>query len=556
MYNMRKDIYKAIIFAVAMVFCFTANAQLGSNKKQFSRQDSLRGSLRPERDWWNVTRYDIAVSVDIPRKFIKGNVDISYKVLHVSSNNLMQIDLQEPMQIDRVEYLDTKKALSFTREGNVYWLQHPSPPQPGSEQKLRIYFKGHPKVAVRAPWDGGWVWTKDSLGRDWVTVACQGLGASVWYPCKDHQSDEPDKGASLSITVPDSLTAIGNGRLIGTTAHANGTTTWKWEVTSPINTYNIVPYIGKYVNFKDAVQGLKGQLDLSYWVLDYNLSRARQQFAVVPEMIRCFEDWMGPYPFYEDSYKLVESPHLGMEHQSAVAYGNRYRMGYLGRDLSNSGWGLKWDFIIIHESGHEWFGNNITSKDIADMWVHEGFTNYTETMFTECLFGKKAGSEYVIGLRNAIQNDIPIIGPYGVNKEGSGDMYYKGSNMIHTIRQVIDNDSIFKDILRGLNKDFYHQTVTGKQVEEYISRKSGKDLSKIFEQYLRTVQIPELQYYKKGKYIFYKWENVVKGFDMPIKLTNGKWIYPKETLKKIALDELGDTGFEVIPDFYITVKEI
>lgn len=532
-----------------------AYAQLGSYRNEFSHQDTLRGSIGPGRKNWDVLRYDITVQPDFTTKTISGKNKISF---YDSGATVMQLDMQEPMIIDSV--ISAGRSLPLEREGNVYWVTFRDPRakykiKPGPAD-ITAYFHGQPKEAKRAPWDGGWVWTKDSLGRPWATVACQGLGASVWYPCKDHQSDEPDKGASLTITVPDTLVAVGNGRLVAEKKNGDGTATWTWAVKNPINSYNIIPYIGKYVHFDEKMKGERGELDLSYWVLDYNLAKAKKQFEVVPSMIRCFESWMGPYPFYEDSYKLIDAPHLGMEHQSGVAYGNKYGMGYLGRDLSGSGWGLKFDFIIIHESGHEWFGNNITSKDLADMWVHESFTNYTETMFAECMWGKKAGSEYVTGIRKNIANDIPIVGPYGVNKEGSGDMYYKGSNMLHTIRQVIDNDALFKSILRGLGKDYYHQTVTGAEVEQYISRKSGKDLGKIFDQYLRTVKIPELVYKKTGSEIRYQWTNVVKGFNMPVQLINGKWIYPAETPKKISIKEAGSSRLNVTPDFYITVKEI
>ncbi len=532
-----------------------AFAQPANHTTAFSRQDSLRGSIGPGRMKWNVLRYDIAVKPDLAAQTISGRNTIRF---YDSGATVMQLDMQEPMIIDSVVYAG--KKLPLEREGNVYWVTLRDPQarykiKPGPVE-ITAYFQGRPKAARRAPWDGGWVWTKDSLGRPWVTVACQGLGASVWYPCKDHQSDEPDEGASLSITVPDSLVGVGNGRLAGEKKNSDGTTTWIWEVKNPINSYNIIPYIGKYVSFGEKIKGEKGSLDLDYWVLDYNLDKAKKQFAVVPPMIRCFESWMGPYPFYGDSYKLVDAPHLGMEHQSAVAYGNQYRMGYLGRDLSGSGWGLKFDFIIVHESGHEWFGNNITSKDVADMWVHEGFTNYSEALFAECMWGKKAGSEYVTGIRKNIANDIPIVGPYGVNKEGSGDMYYKGSNMLHTIRQVINNDALFKDILRGLGKTYYHQTVTGAEVEQYISKRSGKDLGKIFDQYLRTVKIPQLVYKKTGSVIQYKWVNVIKGFNMPLRLSNGKWIHPTETFKKISIKEVGSSRLNVVPDFYITVKEM
>lgn len=551
---MFKNFSKILVLFFIAISALPVQAQLGVSKKVFTRQDTLRGSNGEGRSWWDIMRYDIHVKLDIPGKLISGFVDIGLKVTG-KPGKTMQIDLQEPMQIDKVEIIGTQIPVPFTREGNVYWLHPKQSLVANPEKKIRIYFKGNPKVALRAPWDGGWIFSKDEKGRDWISVACQGLGASVWYPCKDYQGDEPDKGASLAITVPDTLVAVGNGRLAGKQNNNDGTTTWTWTVKNPINNYNLIPYIGKYVNFKDKMKGEKGELDLDYWVLDYNLEKAKKQFAVVKPMIGCFESWMGPYPFYEDSYKLVDAPHLGMEHQSAVAYGNKYGMGYLGKDLSGSGWGLKFDFIIIHESGHEWFANNITSKDIADMWIHESFTNYSETMFTECEFGKKAGSEYVMGTRKNIANDIPIIGVYGVNEEGSGDMYYKGGNMLHTIRQVIDNDALFKSILRGLNKDFYHKTVTTRDVEQYMTQKSKKDLSKIFDQYLRTTQIPELQYKIEGETVLYKWSNTVKGFNMPVLLSNGRWLTPSETFQKISLKEAGG-ALNVVPDFYITVKEI
>jgi aminopeptidase N len=413
---------------------------------------------------------------------------------------------------------------------------------------LNISFSGKPREAINPPWDGGWIWKKDRRGNPWMTVACQILGASVWYPCKDHQSDEPDS-ASLSIIVPESLVGVGNGRLRSKVKTQNKTT-YTWAVVNPINNYNIIPSIGKYVNWNDTYEGEKGKLDLSYWVLQENEEKARKQFQQVRPMLKCFEHWFGSYPFYEDGYKLVESPHLGMEHQSGIAYGNKYQNGYLGKDLSGTGWGKKWDFIIIHESGHEWFANNITTQDVADMWVHEGFTNYSETLFTECEYGKEAGTEYCLGLRKNIQNDIPLIGYYGVNKEGSGDMYYKGANLVHTIRQIINDDDKFRNILRGLNKDFYHQTITSAQVEEYISQHSGTDLSKVFDQYLRTTQIPVFEFKYNNNKLSYRWGNCVEGFNMPIKIITDKdvWLHPTTDWKET--DVKGGI-FKLDPNFYV-----
>lgn len=524
--------------------------------QQFTRQDTLRGTVTPERAWWDVLRYDISVTPDYSLKTIKGSCDITFKA--IKDGNLMQIDLQQPMQITSA-VCDGKTVEIRSGDINVYYINLPSL-KSGTTSKLSLQFEGKPREAKNPPWDGGWIWTRDQQRRPWMTVACQGLGASVWYPCKDYQGDEPDNGASLSMTVADTLVAVGNGRLKNKTNNNNGTTTWRWEVVSPINNYTIIPYIGKYVNWEEKYSGEKGELDCSYWVMDYSLEKAKKQFGRdVKPMLKCFEDWFGPYPFYEDSYKMVETPHLGMEHQSAVAYGNKYSDGYLGMDLSGTGWGLKWDYIIIHESGHEWFANNITTNDIADMWVHEGFTDYSEVLFTEFLSGKKAGDEYVQGLRKNIDNDKPIIGPYGVNKEGSGDMYYKGANLLHTIRQVINDDAKFRAVLRGLNKEFYHKTVTTEDVEGYMSKQSGKDLSKIFDQYLRMVKIPVLEYRIKNGQLSYRWTNCVKGFSMPLKITIDKkeqWITPKESWQTLKEKVTVPASFTPDKNFYINIKEI
>lgn len=530
-----------------LLLASACGAQPLSQKKNFTRQDTLRGTITPERAWWDVLKYDISVTPDYGSKTIKGSSTIRFKTL--AAGKLMQIDLQEPMQIDSIISTGAPVSRSW-REKNVYWVEFGQSLPAGSNSEITFHFSGKPRAAQRPPWDGGWIWKTDAQGRPWMSVACQGLGASVWYPCKDHQSDEPDNGATLTMNVPDTLVAVGNGKLKKKTA-ANGMASYTWEVTNPINNYNIIPYIGKYVNFSETYTGEKGKLNCSYWVLDYNLDKARNQFKQVPMTLKAFEYWFGPYPFYEDDFKLVEAPHLGMEHQSAVAYGNKYLNGYMGNDLSGTGVGLKWDFIIVHESGHEWFGNNITTKDVADMWVHEGFTSYSETLFSEFHYGKEAANSYVQGIRNNISNDMPIIGHYGVNQEGSGDMYYKGSNMLHTIRQIVNDDVKFRSIIRGLNKDFYHQTVTTKQVEDYISQKSGKDLSKVFDQYLRTKDIPVLELKPGRNGLQYRWTNCVAGFNMPVKLTNGQWLYPTtqmQTLKGAPANP------EVDKNFYVRTK--
>ena len=494
-----------------------ASAQLMETKTVFTAADTLRGSLNPQRTWWNVLRYDITVQPDFATKTIQGSNRITFSIAEPVRE--MQIDLQQPMRVDSILWnSQLPQPLPFTRNGNILLIQWPTIPAGIQETAITVYFSGKPLQAIRPPWDGGWIWTRDENGNPWISVACQGLGASVWYPCKDHQSDEPDRGATLTMIVPDQLTAVANGRLKEAKAIQPNLRSFTWEVKNPINNYNLIPYIGKYVQFSDTLQGEKGVLDLSYWVMENHLNEARIQFQQAKKMLRAFEFWLGPYPFYEDSYKLVEAPHLGMEHQSAVAYGNKFLNGYLGFDMSESGWGLKWDYIIVHESGHEWFGNNITSKDLADMWIHEGFTTYTETLFTEYWFGKKAGNEYNYGLRKGIQQDVPVVGPYGVNKEGSGDMYPKVANMIHTLRNALHNDTLFRKYLRGLNTQFYHSTVDYAAILQQTEKIFNRPLAPVFEQYLKTTEIPTLQFAigSDKKTLYYRFTRCVSGFSLPI----------------------------------------
>ncbi len=535
--NMKQITLYFFLFALAL----SANAQ-----PLFTKADTLRGSLNENRDWFDIQQYAIDVTPNIENKTIQGFV--LWDVKAIKNSKRIQIDLQQPLVIDRIimvsNGLKKMDTLAFTRDGNIAIANPKTNMKNGENFQLLISYHGMPREAIRPPWDGGWIWKKDANGNPWISVACQGLGASVWYPCKDVQSDEPDHGATIKITLPkkDNIIAIANGKkqwdeqLILN----NGTQHFTWKVTNPINNYNIIPYIGDYIGWSETYKGLKGNLDIHYWALRQDSIKARNQYTQVPMMLKAFEYWFGPYPFYEDGFQMIQSPHLGMEHQSAIAYGNKFANGYLGRDLSGSGWGLKWDFIIVHESGHEWFANNITSKDIADMWVHEGFTNYSETLFTEFYYGKEAGNEYSIGSRRTIKNDKPIIGHYGVNEEGSGDMYAKAGSMIHNIRHAINNDSLFRSILIGLNKDFYHQTVTTQQIENYISTKSGINFSKVFDQYLRTIQIPTFSYSydKNEKILTYQWKNCVKGFDMPLHF---KYL---------------DKGFDFLPADYTPQKRL
>ncbi|HQW92135.1 MAG TPA: M1 family metallopeptidase [Ferruginibacter sp.] len=559
---MKQLIKACLVFTFYFLLFTSSKAQPLKPVKAFTRADTLRGTYGASRDWWDVLKYDLHVKFNIKDSSISGYNVIYFEPL--KKGNMLQIDLQEPLIIDSIfgsfeDYKEArwKRRLDFKKDGNAYFISFENRPAITNNNYVTVFYHGKPRVAIRPPWDGGMIMKKDKNNNPFVSIACQGLGASVWYPCKDHQADEPDS-AAMHITVPDTLTCVGNGRFRGKINNGDGTATYNWAVNNPINNYNIIPYIGKYAHFSEVYTGEKGKLDMDYWVLEQNLDKAKEQFKDAARMMKAFEHWFGPYPFYEDGFKLVEAPHLGMEHQSAIAYGNGFKNGYRGTDLSGSGWGLKWDFIIVHESGHEWFANNITSRDIADMWIHESFTNYSETLFTDYWYGKEAGNAYVQGTRKNISNYIPIIGIYNINQEGSGDMYYKGGNMIHNIRQVINDDSTFRQILRGLNKTFYHKTVTTKQVEDYISKQAKHDLSKVFDQYLRTIQIPVLEYKLEGYKLSYRYTNCVKGFNMPLKIKfkTEQWIKPTEQWKTLNLYPEGDNIFSVDPNFYIKTKKV
>lgn len=472
--------------------------------------DTLRGSNGPGRSWWDVAFYNLQVRISPADSSIRGVNHLTYRI--IGPARPMQVDLQQPLGIDSV--IQNRHRLTFRRDGNAFFIDIQPQPRSGINT-ISIYYHGKPKVALNAPWDGGFVWGADSLGNTWVATACQGLGASVWWPTKDIQSDEPDS-QQVAITVPSGLTNVSNGRLRGTAKNTDGTSTYTWFVSEPINNYNIAVNAGSYAHIEDSYAGEAGRLSLNYWPLTYHLTDAQRQFVQVKSMLKCFEHWFGPYPWYADGFQLIETPHLGMEHQSGIAYGNRYMNGYRGRDLSGSGEGLDWDFIIVHEAAHEWWGNNLTSADLADMWVHESFGNYAEGIYVECLRGKEAGAKYNIGNRQTIRNATPIIPAYGLNHEGSGDMYPKGGNMLHTIRQVIGDDEKWRGILRGLQSTYWHQVVTGKQVRAYISRESGIDFSTVFQQYLTTTKIPVLEYRIASDTLSYRWADAVPGFALPL----------------------------------------
>lgn len=522
------------------------------NSQTYTHADSLRGTLNGYRSWWDVLQYQIHVKPDLIKHSIEGSNKIVFKTVRPGSK--LQIDLQKPLKADSIFH--SGKKCGWTEDGNTLLVDLKHVYAPGVKDSLLIYYSGIPRVARFAPWDGGISWTKDEKGRPWVAVSCQGLGASVWWPNKDHLSDEPDLGIEISVTTPDSLINISNGKFQFSAKEKNALRTWKYKVSNPINNYDVSMNIGNYITVTDTFNGKNGKLDMEYCVLDYNGDKVMSHIA--PEakrMLRCFEHWFGPYPFYTDGYRIVETPYLGMEHQSAIAYGNKFKNGYLGKDRSSTGVGLLWDFIIVHESGHEWFGNNISSSDVADNWIHEGFTTYSEVLFTEYYFNKDSAEKYLKGLRSHITNLKPVIGNYGVNKEGM-DNYEKGANLVHMIRQIIQNDSLFRELLLGLNKTFAKKTVTTNEIESYIISKSHINFKPVFDQYLRSVKIPEFTYHLEGDKLSYKWTNCNAGFKMPVRVfVNEKamWLNPTIKLSELKLN-VTDAKIRIDDNFYVQVS--
>jgi len=537
---------KTVVRILVLILFFSTGEV--TQAQEFTRQDTLRGSIMPERAWWDLTYYHLKVKVNPEDSSFVGSNLIKYRV--VEPGELMQIDLQPPMTISKVSENGANRK--FTRDGNAWFVKLNANKKPGDTASLLVEYGGKPQVSQRPPWQGGVSWGKDKNGNHFIVTANQGDGASLWWPCKDHPYDEPDS-MLISITVPNPLMNVSNGRLRKHEQHSNGTNTSHWFVSNPINNYGVNINVGEYIHFGDTYDGEKGKLDCDYWVLSYNEEKAKEHFKQAHLMLEAFEYWFGPYPFYEDSYKLVEVSYPGMEHQSSVTYGNGFKNGYRGRDESSTGYGMKFDFILIHESGHEWFANSITNWDVADMWIHESFTAYSENLFVDYYWEKEASAAYCRGTRLNISNDRPIIGPYNVNKEGSGDMYAKGANMLHTIRQIINDDELWREILRGLNTEFYHQTVKSEQIENYMIEKSGLELKPIFDQYLRDIRIPTFEYAIVDGRMYYRWANCIKGFNMMVKVfINGQehWLQPKQNWTDLSLKEAIQM-VNVDPDFYV-----
>ena len=554
--------FNIILFPI--IICFVSLPLFSQQALNFTwdkhtRQDTLRGMLTPIRTCFDVTYYNLDVKINPTKRSVEGKNRIQFKV--IADFNKMQIDLFPNMKVEKILFEDGK-ICSYSREFGAVLITLPKELKKGEVHFIDFYYSGNPQVAKRPPWDGGFTWTKDKEGNPWVCVTCQGTGASLWWPNKDHQSDEPDS-MLLSITVPSNLQDISNGRLRSVDDLNNGWSKYNWFISSPINNYNVTINIGKFAHFNDIYINEDGQkLTLDYYVMPENLKKAKTQFKDVNKMLKAFEFYFGKYPFYKDGYKLIEAPHNGMEHQSAIAYGNHYWTGYVGR--TNSAVGLKFDFIIVHESAHEWWGNNVTSNDVADMWLHESFGAYAEGLFVEYYWRHEEALKYINGKGQVIKNDKPIIGQFNVNKSGSGDMYNKGQLVLNTLRSVINNDSLWFSILRGIQKKFYHQTVDGTEIFKYINERTGKNLNYFFDQYFRSISVPELFVIvtKKGDEtnLRYRWMTEVEGFKMPVKVTTSKdkfeFIYPTDKWSSLKLKDLDPTDFKIAENLFYLKTQI
>ena len=549
---------KTLLFLILNLMFYSVQGQESQTLNIPTKQDTLNGSITPERIWWDIQHYDLSIKPDYVNKTITGKNVIEYIITNKEHSDLMQIDLVSPLKIDSV--FQKEKKVDFTQNQNIWYLKlHQN--QTSKKNKITIYYSGKPTESIKPPWDGGLVWAKDSLNRPWISVACQYKGASLWYPCKNTMYDEPDHGASISVTVPDTLIAISNGRLKNKIKNLDGTQTYKWEVKNPISHYGISFYIGKYINISQTYKGKKGNLTMDYWVLDYNKTKAEKH--MIPEVnttIKSLEHWFGAFPFYEDGFKMVDAPYIGMEHQSAIAYGGGYKKGTnkKGGDISNTGWGKKTDKIIVHEIAHEWFGNNITAIDIADRWIQEGFAGLAEELVIADIASKQAGNEFMSGRFRTIENDKPIIARYGINEDGSQDNYVKGWAILHMIKTIINDDLKFKQILQGLNNDFYHKVVTTNEIENYINLKSGINFDYLFDQYLRTKNVPVLEYQIKNSELLYRYVNCNENFSMPIKtnITKDVWISPTTSWKSLNIDKsIGEENLKIDINFYLTTKK-
>jgi len=551
---------KKVILFLLISLNITLQAQTDYfSKYTFTEADTLRGMLRPERTNFDVTFYELDIKVDINKRFLSGSVGVHFDA--VEDIDRIQLDLYQNMKVKSVEWYG--KTIPHRRMHDAFFVEFPETIRKGNHSQIRVYYEGNPTTAQNAPWDGGFVWRSDKNGKPWVGVACEGDGASMWWPCKDHLTDEPDS-MSIQIAVPDELVCVANGELKRKKSMSNGYTRYDWFVSYPINSYNVSVNIADYANFKEIYTAEDGEeLELDYYVLSYNLNKAKKHFKQTHKVLACFEKYFGKYPFWKDGFGMVETPYLGVEHQGVIAYGNQYMRGYLGGLIPSD---MDWDYIIVHETGHEYFGNSISAGDIAEVWIHESFTTYMEALYVECTMSYKDAVRYLQSQRGFIRNQEPIVGPLNVNFEGWGgsDHYYKGSWVLHTLRHAIADDELWFDLLRSFYNRYAISVVKTEDFVNFVNQCTKRDYSPFFEQYLFHPNIPILEYRlnQKGKklQLEYRWQTDVKTFDMPILVgtkDNYTRIEPTSEWKKTTLPKTNTADFEVATElFYVDTKRL
>ncbi len=523
------------------------------HRYKFTEADTLRGMLRPERSCYDVTFYDLHLTLHPARRSLEGYVDIHFRALEDFER--LQIDLYRNMRLDSI--LFQGQALSFQRQHDAVFVTFPRQPS-GARGRFRVFYGGRPRVAENPPWQGGFVWASDPEGQPWIGVACEGDGASLWWPNKDHLSDEPDSLA-ISIAVPRGLMAVANGNLRTAWPEGQDMMRYQWFVSYPINNYNVTLNVAAYVHFQStyASPANGDTLSLDYYVLPDNLPRARDHFRQVQEVLACFEQYLGPYPFWKDGYALVETPYLGMEHQSAIAYGNQYKRGYLGGLIPGD---MDWDYIIVHETGHEYFGNSLSVADLAEMWIHESFTTYLESVFVEYTLGYDDALRYLRSQRPFIQNQQPILGPADVNWDdwNGSDHYYKGAWMLHTLRHTLRSDTLWWNILRDFYQQHAHSIVRTDDFIGLVNERTGRSYDAFFEQYLVYPDLPVLEYSleETGSSLLLtcRWRTEVSDFRMPLAMEvpgGRRWIEPGPTWQTFRLPGLAPKDFRLPTDRYL-----
>ena len=507
---------------------------------EVSEKDILRGKLSPFRSCYDVTYYNLSLALNIKNKSITGNCQIN--AITQNDFDTLQVDLFENMEILSIK--KSEKDLSFYRKHNAVFIEMPDMKK-DSLFEITIQYEGMPEEAKNPPWDGGFVWDEDKNETPFIGVACEGTGASLWWPNKDHPSDEPDS-VRLHITVPDTLIAIGNGQL-ESIEKTDSTATYTWLVKNPINNYNITLNIGDYVEISDTLINSSGVQKLNHYVLSYNKETALRYFPQAREVIHFFEKIFGEYPFWDDGYKLVETPYAGMEHQSAIAYGNGYTTSghYYMYDLV--------DYIILHETAHEWWGNSLTACDGADIWLHESFATFGEVLYVEEKLGRLVSIDYLKKKRSYISNKLPIVGPRNVNYWGFDDVYWKGAWVLHTLRSVINNDDIFFKWIKESQKKFRHSIICSDEFIGFINKETNIDLDYFFQQYLYDRKPPVFDYYQDDSTFHYKWSGVHDKFIMPMDILVNKKrnrIYPTFQFQTMEIEK--HSLIEVLDkEFYI-----